>query len=422
MSRGRTTLDVVRIAGEGVARLGMRFAALQLVGDELVVLFASDELDRSEALEGRFGPRTTGLRAHLSECGPASFILADGRSVYRSDLDVFGTFFGNRSLGRRIPLAPSSGVVTPVSVRGKRWGLLVVTSPDIGRDDAAALSLFATSVASALEVADCAQALLSAEQALLSRERLAAIGELTATLAHEVRNPLGVLFNSIASLRQLMRRELDQKARLNAQKLITIFTEETERLDAIVTDLLALARPTAIRARETTLANVVRTITDVVPDLAEGAPIELQLDLAPGMPLVMIDERLVRQALLNVVINALQAMPHGGTLTLTTRTEFRDNGTFACLDVTDTGTGIPAENHSRVFEPFFTTKSTGTGLGLPLVKRIIDAHRGELAVVSSAAGTTFTVRLPLSTDNYSQVTLKPGAAAVRHLRVVGTAR
>jgi signal transduction histidine kinase len=111
---------------------------------------------------------------------------------------------------------------------------------------------------------------------------------------------------------------------------------------------------------------------------------------------IEVDARLVRQALINLLLNSVQAMPKGGSIILSTRVERRGERLFACVDVTDTGSGIALEDQKRILEPFFTTKATGTGLGLPLVKRVVEAHQGELALTSSTMGSTFTMRLPMT--------------------------
>jgi two-component system sensor histidine kinase HydH len=120
--------------------------------------------------------------------------------------------------------------------------------------------------------------------------------------------------------------------------------------------------------------------------------IELECDVDPLLPPVPVDARLLRQALLNVTMNAVQAMKQGGKLTVRAR---RD-GDAAQVEISDTGTGIPQEIRQRVFEPFFTTKASGTGLGLAVVKRIVEEHRGKISLSSEmGAGTTFSIRLPI---------------------------
>ncbi len=227
--------------------------------------------------------------------------------------------------------------------------------------------------------------LARAQQQLIEGERLAALGELSAVVAHEVRNPLGVIFNSIGSLRRLVRPAGD------AKMLFDIVEEEADRLNRIVGDLLDFARPST--------PQVLPELLDRVAEDAVGAAIaqhggrvELARDFDPDLPPVAMDARLVRQAVLNVAVNAVQAMPRGGRITLRTRRE----PTAARVEIEDSGPGIPDEVRERIFEPFFTTKASGTGLGLAVVRRIVEGHGGEVTVWSApGAGTIFVLRFPL---------------------------
>jgi PAS domain S-box-containing protein len=219
----------------------------------------------------------------------------------------------------------------------------------------------------------------------LRQERLAALGELAAVVAHEVRNPLGVIFNSIGSLRRLIRPEGD------ARLLLDILGEESDRLNHIVGDLLDFAHPSAPQLLPERLE---RVVDDAVGAALAQPPVGVELvrELDPPLPSVPLDARLVRQAVLNLAVNAVQAMPRGGRLTVRLRAE----PLAAVVEIEDTGHGIPDEVRERIFEPFFTTKATGTGLGLAVVKRIVDGHGGEIKVRSRpGAGTVFSLRFPL---------------------------
>ncbi len=227
--------------------------------------------------------------------------------------------------------------------------------------------------------------LAQAQRQLIQRERLAALGELSAVVAHEVRNPLGVIFNSLGSLRRLLRPEGD------ARMLLDIVGEEADRLNRIVGDLLDFARPSTPTLRREPLERVVDEA--VAAALAQNASsVEVRREVEAGLPPVPLDARLVRQAVVNVAVNAVQAMPRGGRLTVRTA---RD-GDSALIEIEDTGAGIPDEVRDHLFEPFFTTKASGTGLGLAVVKRIVDGHGGEVSVRSApGAGAAFTLRFPL---------------------------
>jgi signal transduction histidine kinase len=234
--------------------------------------------------------------------------------------------------------------------------------------------------------------LARAQSQLVQRERLAALGELAAVIAHEVRNPLGVIFNSLGSIRRLVRAEGDLGL------LLDIVGEEADRLNRIVGDLLDFARPSPPSLHPEPLERVLdEALFSALAGRGENGgstagEVRIERSVDPGLPAVPMDVRLVRQALLNVTLNAVQAMPKGGVLTVRARRE-RDQ---VVVEISDTGNGIPAEVRHRIFEPFFTTKATGTGLGLAVVKRIMDAHRGDIAVESEpGSGTRFTLRLPV---------------------------
>jgi PAS domain S-box-containing protein len=218
----------------------------------------------------------------------------------------------------------------------------------------------------------------------IRKSRLEALGELSAVIAHEVRNPLGVIFNSLGSLRRLIGPGGD------ARMLLDIVGEEADRLNRIVGDLLDFARHSPPQLASDRLEQVVEEAVSVA--VAQPPPgLEVVRRLGAERLEVAIDAGQVRQAVLNLVVNAVQAMPGGGRLTVRT---FLD-GDAAVVEVEDTGAGIAEVVRGRIFEPFFTTKATGTGLGLPVVKRIIEGHGGELRLRTGPAGTCFALRFPI---------------------------
>jgi two-component system sensor histidine kinase HydH len=235
--------------------------------------------------------------------------------------------------------------------------------------------------------------LAAARAEMVKRERLAALGELSAIVAHEVRNPLGVVFNAVASLRRLLKPVGD------AAMLLDILAEESDRLNRMVSDLLDFTRPRELILQPEDLGRLLQESLEAArahggPD---APPVTFHVEEEPGLPLVPMDRRLIRQALVNVIVNAIQSMPQGGKVAVRASREANPGRARLRIDITDQGMGIPAELIHRVFEPFFTTKAQGTGLGLAVVKRILEEHGGEIAVESAPGrGTTFTIRLPLS--------------------------
>jgi signal transduction histidine kinase len=232
---------------------------------------------------------------------------------------------------------------------------------------------------------------LAATQAeLVRRERMAALGELSATVAHEVRNPLGVLTNALATLRRLV----PQSGQEPAGTLLGIMDEEVQRLDLIVGDLLDFARPVTPRLQAQPLVPLVEgALTAALRSGPAGLTVSRTLD--EGLPPLPVDAQLLHVALSNLFSNAAQAMPSGGTLTARLEPATHAGAPHARLTISDTGPGMPPQVQARIFEPFFTTRASGTGLGLAIVRRIIDGHHGQVSVHSTVGqGTTFTVLLP----------------------------
>lgn len=232
------------------------------------------------------------------------------------------------------------------------------------------------------------QDLREAQQEIVRKEQLAAIGELAAVIAHEIRNPLAIIANAVAGLR---RRETAPEDR---DTLLAILDEESSRLNRLVGDLLRYARPVNVQPQLISMREVIeRTLAGA--SRRENARVELVED--GPVPSIWGDANLLRQVFDNLVENALQAMAGGGggLVTITLRRDANNGADGVSVAVQDTGEGMDAQVRSRAKDPFFTTRPSGTGLGLAIVDRIIERHGGELSIVSSAGqGTTITVFLP----------------------------
>ncbi|HET9451866.1 MAG TPA: ATP-binding protein, partial [Aggregicoccus sp.] len=231
--------------------------------------------------------------------------------------------------------------------------------------------------------------LARAHAQLVHTERLAALGELSAVVAHEVRNPLGAIFNAVASLK----RQAGPHA--PSLPLLEIVSEESERLNHIVNDLLEFARPAQPQLRAQPLAPLLREAVAAALADAPGA-LRLEWSLPETLAPVPMDERLLRQAFLNLAQNAVQAMPQGGLLHVRVAPQPGAHEALA-VELTDSGPGVPEELRHRIFEPFFTTRAKGTGLGLALVKRIVESHAGSVEVAAAPeGGARFRVLLPVA--------------------------
>jgi signal transduction histidine kinase len=232
-------------------------------------------------------------------------------------------------------------------------------------------------------------------QEMKERDRLAALGEMAAGLAHEIRNPLG----AIKAAAQYLAEPADEGEHPSTE-FLDIIVEETDRLDRVVSAFLDFARPLKGHASPVDVrAPVQRTMQLLGPEL-DAAGCAWSLELEPELPLVRIDVEQIRQVLINLVKNAIQAMPRGGEVKVQVGSRVRaapgaDPRTWVQLRVTDTGPGIPKDFLPKLFVPFVTTKDRGTGLGLAISQRIVNAAGGRIEVRTKlSVGTTFVVHLP----------------------------
>ena len=239
------------------------------------------------------------------------------------------------------------------------------------------------------------------------RDRLAALGEMAAGLAHEIRNPLGAI-KGAAQLLTPASTPPSEGVPPEAREFLGIIVEEANRLNRVVSQFLDYARPYRGEPQPLDVNEVVRKTAQLVtppplPQAGEAGetpppPVEVHLQLADELPRARADAEQLRQVFLNLAINAVQAMPSGGKLTISTALRKPGRRSTSMLEVRfrDTGVGIPAQELKNLFIPFYTTKDKGTGLGLPISQRIIENHGGTIEVRSRVGvGSTFTVVLPV---------------------------
>jgi two-component system NtrC family sensor kinase len=245
------------------------------------------------------------------------------------------------------------------------------------------------------QVDDRTADLRRAQAQLVQSEKLSSLGRLSASIAHEINNPLaGILTFAKLIVRTIEGGPLDEPARRSLVKNLMLVQRETERCSAIVRNLLDFARERPLALKAVSVVAVVEEGLSLIAHQVQilGITIEKRLE---DVPPVHADFGQLRQAFVNVALNGCEAMGKGGKLTITTR---RD-GDDVELAVSDTGPGISKENLARIFDPFFTTKEKGTGLGLSVVYGIIQRHGGRIEAQSElGAGTTFVIRLPVPRD------------------------
>jgi signal transduction histidine kinase len=236
---------------------------------------------------------------------------------------------------------------------------------------------------------------LALERELRHTERLASVGRLAAGIAHELGAPLNVID---ARAEQLLARA--DAAPEKRAKNLTIIRAQTERISKIVRQLLTLARPYDFRRAPVELGAALAATLEQIVANARRQKVEIHFTRAADLT-VSADRDYLGQVLLNIAMNALQAMPEGGSLTASTGTADRSGTSFAFARISDTGTGIAAENLEKIFDPFYTTKDIGqgTGLGLAVAYRIVEEHGGTIEAENNpAGGATFTVYLPLGSE------------------------
>jgi two-component system sensor histidine kinase HydH len=228
-----------------------------------------------------------------------------------------------------------------------------------------------------------------AEQELVEAAKFAFVGELAAGVAHEVRTPLGVLQSSA----QLLERSL-QGADDESRELLQLLRDEVQRIDHIVTGLLELGRPRPLRPEPSSLGQVVFHALDFAEAQArEKGVIVTRRPTAPD-PVVLCDPQLIHQVALNLLVNAIQIVPPGGHVELAVQPVANGHASF---EVRDDGPGVPPDARERIFQPFFTQREGGSGLGLTFVRRVVQEHRGRIAVEdANGRGAVFRVELPVA--------------------------
>jgi PAS domain S-box-containing protein len=227
------------------------------------------------------------------------------------------------------------------------------------------------------------------EKRAADAEALSAMGTLALNLAHEIRNPL----NAAVLQLHLLGRDIDKNApeptRAAMHRRTEIVGSEIGRLNRLLTEFLELARPRGIAREPVHVGRLVDDVLDLEREAAEGRGITIVREIAADGCVAIGDREKLKQVVINLVVNSIEAMKEGGTLTARVESE-----SDVFLEIADTGQGIPPDVLANVFDPFFTTKEAGTGLGLSIVRKIVDQHGGEVKIESSSQGTRVRVKIP----------------------------
>ncbi len=229
------------------------------------------------------------------------------------------------------------------------------------------------------------------EEKLREAEHLSGIAQLARSIAHEIRNPLNFISLSIDHLKKKYVPQGDEEERQKFETLITSIKHEIQRLNKLVGDFLDYGKPMKLSRRDVDVGGLIYEVIELVRAKAEKDGIRIRFHDAK-LPKLFVDPELIKTCLVNIILNAFQAMPSGGDLMVSTSL----SNERAYIVVQDTGVGVSRENLQKLFDPFFSTKSTGLGLGLAMTKRVIEEHGGKVDFQSTEGrGSTMTISLPL---------------------------
>ncbi len=337
------------------------------------------------------------------EVGPGELF---GGALFDGALPVAVSDFEASAEGRGTGalLGARSALGVTMRAGGRVLGAIVVGDQSVrrfAREDVTALETLATYAAVCLENARLVQDLSlsneeirGAQQQVVRAESLAAIGRLSAAIAHEVRNPLSGIS---AAAQALLKTAASADPASPDLQLLRIIDRESKRLNRIITDFLQFARPRNPAMRRVSVPLMIdSTIGLLEQDM--GGKYRIERTFAPATPAAQADGDQLKQVLINLVLNSIQAMPGGGTLTFGTRAAELPSGPAVEITLEDSGPGIPPGDLARVFEPFFSTKKEGTGLGLAIAHQIVQSHGGSISVHSvPGQGALFRLLLPAAT-------------------------
>jgi signal transduction histidine kinase len=235
-------------------------------------------------------------------------------------------------------------------------------------------------------------ALARSRESLLHAEKLAMVGKLAAGMAHSIRNPFTSVKMRLFSLSRSLELDAIQKEDFD------VISEEIRHIDAILQNFLEFSRPPKLEMQHISPSGVVDMAMQLLRHRLRSYDVTAAIERSQPLPAVAVDPEQLKEVLVNLMINACEAMPVGGHITIGERVQAEPAGSSVVIEVADNGPGIPSGNLQNLFQPFFTTKKDGTGLGLSIADRIVHEHGGEIKVQSKVGlGTTFTITLPVKT-------------------------
>ncbi len=226
------------------------------------------------------------------------------------------------------------------------------------------------------------------QKRLRENERLTAMGQAMSALAHDMKTPL----IAIAGLSRLVQKQVCEDG--PSCERLKVIMKEAQRLDHMVNDILDFSRPLELHASNESIDELLSNCVEITREVAQRKQVKLRVDSSLNSPFHFLDAARMKQAFINLLTNAIEASPEDETVTISSY----QKGGELIVDVSDRGCGIPPDHREKVFSPFFTTKNGGTGLGLPITKKIVEAHDGRLEIIDDAEkGVTFRIMIPIST-------------------------
>ncbi len=327
--------------------------------------------------EGIPFPKNSPFIAYLDSSKRAAEIeMMKGDPLLRSEVEKLTS----ARFSLAIPLEGEEGMLGFLLVGEKRNGKSFAIM------EIEALEALAPAMAMAVSRALLYQDLIKKDHQMMQAEKLASLGEMAASFVHEIRNPLGIILGSVETLKKKIPQPIQVE-------MLQFIREESERINGMLTNFLDFAKPKPPAFQEVDLKDILDKTMELVSVLARERNIQIVREYPPGKVLLHLDPGQIREALVNLEVNAIEAMPLGGKMQITLR---QLNGQGVMIQVSDTGIGIPEGAESKIFDPFFTTKEKGTGLGLSIVYRVLKNHGGTVSAQSNeGGGTTFILTLPI---------------------------
>ncbi len=377
---GRTLTELVDLGD--VARTTVQFITQTFHVDPVAFFFLKEDGGEYRQI---FGNPFHEEKKYLSQSPFAKRMNANGRPV---DLEHLREEAGG--LEEIDDLVENGWVLSaPLLLRGKLVGFLLLgkkrSQKDYTEEEIELLEAFVNQSALAVSRALAYRDMSLKDKQILQAEKMAAIGQLAAGIAHEIRNPLGIIAGSAETIQKHDQHKI-------REEMTRYILEESRRINGLITNLLDFAKPKEPQRIPCDLREVLEKTLLLLSPQAHTLGVEIKKEIPPVPIWVSIDPEQMRQAFTNLGVNALEAMPHGGALTV----RLKENaGNRILVQFSDTGKGVPKEMQSKVFDPFFTTKEGGTGLGLSIAQRIVAQHGGDILIEEGRqGGSTFTISLP----------------------------